>query len=79
MAKDRLSDKQKERLILTRMEERGIKELCFLACPECGHMVAYLGKDKDFGYGECLICGRKVLIPREGKPIWQEANFDRPI
>lgn len=67
----RLSDREKEQLILTRMKERGIKQLCFLACPDCEHMVAYLGNDRDFIRGECLICGLRVLIPREGKPIWQ--------
>jgi len=66
-----MDDREKEQLIFRRMKERGIKELCFLACPDCGHMVAYLGNDRDFIRGECLICGLRVLIPREGKPIWQ--------
>lgn len=65
-----LTDEEKEKIILTRMKERGITQLIFTSCPDCGHMPGYLGKDSHFAYGECLICGRKVLIPREGKPIW---------
>lgn len=64
-----LTDEQKERLIFSRMKESGIKALCCFDCPDCGHMVAYLGNDGDFIYGECLLCGLRVLIPREGKPI----------
>jgi ribosomal protein S27E len=66
-----MDDSEKENLILKRMKERGIKELCCLDCPECGHMVAHLGHNRDFVYGECLICGLRVLIPREGRPIWE--------
>lgn len=64
-----MTDEQKERLIFSRMKERRIKELCCFDCPDCGHMVACLGNDWDFIYGECLLCGLRVLIPREGKPI----------
>lgn len=66
-----LSDEQKEQLIFTQMKEKGIKQLCCFDCPYCGHMVAYLSNDRDFIYGECLLCGLRVLIPREGKPIFK--------
>ena len=69
-----MNDEEKEHLIFRRMKERGIKELCFLACPNCEHMVAHLGHDRDFIYGECLICGLRVLIPRGGNPIWQRTS-----
>jgi len=66
-----LSDEEKEKLIFARMKERGIKKLCFFDCPYCGHMVAYLSNDRDFIYRACLLCGLRVLIPREGKPIFK--------
>jgi len=64
-----LSDEEKEELIQTLMKERGIEGLLLFTCPNCGTAVGYLGKDSSFGYGECLICGLRVLIPREGDPI----------